>query len=670
MKIKRISTQGFMGESTNLTLTGKDLLIGVNGSGKTKVRNALEFALTGSIFKTSQNGMIFEDFSSAMSMECQVETNLEIITRGIEDKVKDGTHKFSGIYAVNTGSEEIVGQAKVDEYLERFVLPIAFTYQELMRMNSSDRRTKFFEMLQLEDPDDLEVVNVLNEVGVSSEIIEEILKKDSIDSMIALAKLRESYFNKKIKDLKGATKSIAAIKNEIDVNVGKLESINKEIESLRKQKEDVVSEIGIINQKNEINNENIQKKQRLQEKYDLLEDGYLETKKASLEDLKNKLATESDRAKANLESIAHYKDLHEKNYALMKEKKEALDTKKAELYELLAEKARLFATQIGLKNAIDEVMSAEGVCPLTNLKCDVDLSEYINGKKLRLDECNIKSDSLNKSHAELLKATKDLELELIEKTNEIDDINIELLSLDRAEKNFMKVINEINSSITETNMLIDNYHEKVTMLKERIDEIKIFENDFAEDKFLLVSSLSDTIKERVDQINSINEALNLFKAQQSTIREREETELTLKMWADSKIELNKLKINKMTSYLSPIEKSVTDLMQDAGFVYEFKFITETLNGDQKLSFGLVDGTKIATSLSTGEFLLAAIGMMIALNEIYQPKLRLLIVDEILSLDADSLEYLTNSKIIASNFDNVILFSPMQITSGIYNTIEL
>lgn len=668
--IKRITTTGFMGTSTDLKLTGRDLIVGVNGAGKTKVRNALEFALTGSIFKSSQNGMLFEDFASSQTMECQVALDQFVLTRGIEDKVKDDTHKFSGIYQIESKSGIITGQDKVNEELDHLILPIAFTYQELMRMNSSDRRTKFFEMLQMEDPDDMRIVDALHVLKVSDEIIQEIIDKEGIDAMIAHAKAKESYYNKRIKDLKGATKSIAAIKNEIDVNVGKLASITKELESLRKQKETVVSEINVIKEKNGVNLDNIARKQKLTDKYNALEDGYLETKQKyieelylSLEDYKKRLSVSTD----NIEQIESQKALSENELSLLRQE---LSDEKEHLYNLLEVKAKVLTSISHLNSAINEVEEAKGVCPLTNQACTTDLTEYVASKKEKLVSINEKLNITNGDQIKAAEIVSNLENKISNLEAGLRKDNEEL-SYQRKEQNRNSLLIEnLNKDIAETSSQIDSYQEKVTMLKERIDEIKVFETDSADDKLMLAESLIESIKERTKQVDAINEALNLFKAQQQTIKEREEIELTLKMWADSKVSLNKLKADTMTSYLAPIEKEVTNLMQDAGFVYEFKFITETLNKEQKLSFGLVDDGKIATALSTGEFLLAVIGMMIALNKIYRPQLRLLIVDEILSLDADSLHYLTNSQLIASNFDNIILLSPMQVPSGIYEVTEL
>ena len=659
--IKRIELLNFKGETGDYEFTGRDLFTGPNGSGKTRITEAVEYALTGKIGRFTQNAAIYNEYGSTGNLSVSIHLEDEVITRKIKPKKKkDGSFGYTGEVGVYIDSRMVKSGAKeVDAYLDEYVHPFAFNYRSFLMMNSSDRRKALLELIGYSEPTQEELIN-----SIPADLQSDFDGVDSIDEAIKIATRERTYFNRKQKESSGATAFNTDAKNELDGNIRQINTIEKGLiehkEQLDKAKEQKIHAESIMKQ--------IQ--------YDnQVKDG-LKKKLQNLMALDYESAIRETTEQINQCQPAPLKDsIYEKvreAYDVMTESKKKLSDQKTKISEKRHEVDILNNNLAHLDETITKIQEFDGTCPIAGVNCTSNIEKGLESHLTEREAIIKESDTLLSVTKSYIDEQEDLQKDADEAEKRCDQLTREESGI----KTYNMETERMNNQTAERKRVLETklqaYNKDLASLDSDIKNIRdqIKEHDSKEyeayeplDMTLpVIAGLEKNISEANEQISELKKKQQAVALQQKAIKVHESDYETWELWKEACKNLEDLKADKMKEKLTPIAEKVNEILKHAGCEEEFVFILNDANGNDIISFGLSNGERTKVALSSGEQTLVSIGMLKMLQSRY--KLSLLFIDEILLLDDDNLDTLMN---LPTDFDNVVLLSPRSVAEGLYHT---
>lgn len=699
MKITEIFANNFKIGDCTQPLTGKDLFIGSNGCGKSSKAEAVIFSMLGYIPNTDKqfgeiHTLATSDSNPTMSTGIKIsngDTTFQI-ERSITKKI---THK-------RTGDEEIrftegisvyppKGEKKLDEKKMRIAteigsFPLMFDFNAFKQKTDMEKREFIYSLTSNSTEWDKSKVEIyLRSKLLTSSFkenspdlynqMESILKdalaqyfdgdslniEQGIDSICSWVSNQYTHWNDEQTRCSSSVKKLSQLKTSISPTQGNLVENEALLKKLQKSLIEVEKECAV---KLEMNRNSLRLYNQTNNKIKVLE--------ATIDSIKKELQSNSKEAlqKEILSLQGKIRNVNDNNINTLRKEIQCLKStisiklqeKDKILSDGLAEKATIENTQA----IINKITEHGQFCILnTKIKCNNDFSKYIEYASKTINSTKIKKDKLLSSYYSLSKEIQELNKKLserelfLEKTID-DDRKTQSTNLTITSR-----INTLNNSINQIQAnakTLELKTNELINLKKELSSTPRTENEDTE-----IVLLHQQITGINNNISELNELINIQR--KTAINDQNLNKAII----DNKIATNKvtcftilkdqlgpknLKGEIIKSNLHPIESLIQKNLNILGINNTFFFECESEKGKEIFKFGWINnlGHKITFNhLSEGEKISLMIAFLVAIIEKVNPKLKVLIIDNIVNVDAFNLKNIIKGlDKMTSKLDNIIL----------------
>lgn len=694
-KILEIIMNNIKGQKTVQKLTGKDIICGPNGVGKTTRLQALGISLLG--YVPGQGKKPEETFkhSSSDVMEVGLKTEDFSFTREFKKKSsrnKDGSTKVSIQQSVNVSpskSESKLAEKEARILAELGNFPVMLDFNEFLNLSDSKRREFIYNLAGFKSEEwtkdrveryledklltmELEVNNP-EQYEILKEIISDALAEypDNYDinmglqSMIDWAKVKLSSWNDEKKKSESAAKKLAELKNQLTDTDRDLKVNKEELEKLQDQLIKCEKQISEDTQKKRNIDLRLSKIEKLQADIAAEQAKVCEINSVEISETIKNLKASMKPAVDNTEKL---KSIDNEIADLQAQEEKLLNDKDEVKEKGIKLKAQIETTQ----NLLDKVKDVGGTCVLDKrIKCDKDFSKFISFTEKEIKTWSIQRDILADTYKEI-----------ISKENQLND-KYKQLALDK------KAIEQEEIKLGRDNNLTNS---QINTLESQMNYIKSFDSLKAEKIKNLQADLEKLQAEKIDPIAPIETLIKQsdgIKGQISTlkikIQEEEEARITLSNLKSSMIDSKKadyysisfkslnealgakgLQGELMKETLEPMQNEIQANLNSMGVDNKFYFNTESESGKEIFQFGWKDkfGEKRNfDALSTGQQMILLIAMLTTFIVKSNPNTKVLAIDNIENLDSDNLKkVIAGLNKISDKLDNIILSGVIGISS--------
>ena len=694
--IKEIHFANLKGQTARQELTGKDIFIGGNGSGKTTRVQALGLSMLGHVPGNGKTAA--ETFKLATGQEMTAGLVLDngfrfsrTFNRTVTLNKKTGEEKVSiseGVDLAPGKGEKNDTQKKARILAEVGNFPVMLDFNEFLSLSDAKRRDFVYSLSPIQSEswtkqktcdylakkmasDELKINN--NElyviaVGVINEAMEQYPEgyevSDGLQAMIDWTSKQLSYWKSKQKDAQGAVRQMADLKNEMaesDRNVGEDKA------DLEKFQNDLINTEKTLSRDQERQKQQEQRFARLEEIKVALEqlkqlDTGLETKDhdALIKEFEAKKVVAPD-------TTDGWKKEWADAMAAERARDVATDAILDKINELKLERSAAQVHIISLGKALGKANELEGLCAIhNNISCPKDFTgfeKFIEAEKGRMGNIvAVLNKDLEAKETELAASKQEMN-KLIAASQAIKE------KVTAAEKHNNSIDREINGLQREKNAFDGAEQRKkdqITLLQEeltRLTNLPLEEFNSLE----LLEKQSAGLREQITALKgSIAEkekAKQTLLLMQQSLSDTRAADYKASAFTDLAKELGPKGIQGeiVKEILKPLVADISFALESMGFKHEPYLDTLSDTGQEIFQFGWINekGHKVNfDALSTGQQTIFLAAMMVTIINRAQPNLRALIIDNVNHLDAVNFQLMVDG-ISKLQLDNIILAGAVQ-----------
>lgn len=649
MKIKEIKLRQFGKHyEKDLKLSNITLIKGDNGSGKSTILEAINYALNGQVRRLPKKLESISKLSSDGSLSVELSTNENIITRSItKGKKLSETLECSTIDNSLTYTEKNLILSNTYNLDELLLNPLNF-----INLSSSDKskyilsllndvtinKSNIISELETKFQSSQLALNCINELKADGNLV------DLLDSCLKLATSQKRLLSKelndntdsfKIEDLKRdiqlfdlkelekipeISKELSEMKYNLKIANDKKEkkvALNKQIETIKKNNSTLNIKT-IEKESKELSDKlgklySIKPNNELESQLNDLKDELLKIKEAGLS-IKYKIETANDK-------MANLVNLNLRIKTISQSKRCVIDSSipcntqfNNSSNKLLTEINELKNEIIGLQNSRNE-LAQKYIVKNQEISKVKDLYEKAKATytkaQLEIQSLNKKSDDLNKRSREIL------------------EYNLTLASL---EKSFNEIVLEDTTILS-----------KIIAVKEdELNQLHIKNKQYIE--------LSQALK--LAEMNDKSKDLKENDLAQLKVLEKE---------------IKKIKLELLEEGIKPIKNTMNEILKEL----QFNYVVFINNDGKKATLGFTkkgydnkDVNVEIDMLSTGETMIFILALIGAIYKKKNSNFKLLALDDIDNLDKENLHKLFSmSNILEKYFDNILFI-------GILNDLDI
>jgi DNA repair protein SbcC/Rad50 len=698
MAIKKIVMKNVKGTTFEQELTGKDIIIGSNGVGKSTRIETLGTALLGYVpgggktpaetFKLSSGdtmtvGLVTDEFAFERTFERKEKTKRP--TGAIEVSFSE-TVNISPSKGEKTNTQK---KSRIEQEVGSF--PVMLDFNSFLALSDTKRRDfiyslsdgghewnkeKLFTFLAQElltvdiEVNNPEYFEILKEAidNLQDKFPEHFNFTDGLNSILDYVTNELSHWKKKVKDSEGAVRSFAEMKNKMNETDRNAKQNKEELVALRDKLTEVKEQIA----RDEINKRNFENRQaKIQRiKNEIL---HLENKTFDTTSLQEQIKVNKSNIKAIPESRAA--EYQEKAMQVKEENQKVINVH----FEAKNNIGKLEARKESIQQTVDTINNNKGVCIIQkNIGCNKDFTAYLDHAAKQIAELDEKITQEQKT------------------VKETDD---EIIRLTALEREFNKQAQEENDNfrkVVNYNQLIDK---NIQLYQSQIAQIEQERSNLQNKMENLQAQLRDAENEPVHPIAP----LDMLTAQRDGLAKQiQELELKVEEQEKVKNQLVTLKTsmleNKKAGFqaeafasiqkalgakgvqglivkemLDPIKSEIEENLKVMGIEHPVFFKTESDTGQEIFQFGWVDGQeRNFDSLSTGQKMMYLIAFMTTVLNRANPPLKVLAIDNIENLDKKNLmNVLDGLNKISDKVDNILLSGVLaEVEAFGWNVINL
>lgn len=694
--IKKIIMDGIKNQKGVQLLTGRDIICGPNGSGKTTRLQALGISLLG--YCPGKGKLPAETYklSPGGDMTVGIETDSFKAARTYSKagkRSKDGsiTIAISESVAVTPGRGEkndTQRRARIAAEVGNF--PVMLDFGEFLNLSDAKRRDFFYSLspitTDLWDKQTVEKrlkdtlltmelqVNNVEQYDIMAGIIKNALEQykedqdlqSGLQAMLDWAKAEQTHWNSEKENARGAVKKLADMKNDLAETDRNIAHNKAEVAGLQEQLIEVEKQLSGNQEKKKAADKHYKRIDELKEtildieeklsQLPVSDDGLDE----QIADLQGRI-TEIDieASTAPLDSEEFEKENTIRN---LDEQVRELDK---EVSRAEGEMRALQATVRSIQNTLQDMNGSQvRVCIISPLiACSKDFTPYLDYVQKQQDE---------KRAYVILK-----QKELGEKREQIQQLTLRKKAIQEERRAItskagaqVKANEEIRKEIAKLEKQKADRAQERTSLEDRL---KMFQEEFQILQAEPVEAIAplDALEMRRD---GLSKQASEMKAK---IYEQEKAKVTLSNLKASMIDSKKASYNAdcskwladalgpkglkgelVKNTLGPLQDDVQKNLFAMGLRQEFFFQTESDTGKEVFQFGWIDdrGRELNfDALSTGQQLLLLAALMVTLLKRANPPLKVLAIDNIENLDGDNFKRAVHGlSQIKDDLDNIIL----------------
>lgn len=687
--IRSIEMINVKGQTAVQELTGKDIIIGRNGAGKTTRMQTIGLAMLGYVPGKGKTAADTFKLASDNTMAVRMDTDNFTFERFFEKTRKlkpDGTPdvKISQKLSVSPSMGETTNTQKEQRIKQEMGdLPVMLDFGTFIAMTDNQQRDFIYNLsgsgftwdrtrveaelkAALLNPDMMETNMELYECMQAN--IEETMKQyregtdiqAGILAMSEYAKEKLKYWKKEKINADGAARKLTELKNrgaETDRDL----AINQDkLKELQEKKEQIIKEMADIAARNKVLEDKEKELEKLREEIAQLEETP-DSEKIDL--LKSEIG--------HLETLISEKDAVEEKYdkekdRLQNELASLQETIRIENEKLLAFKEDLATINAEIKansDLLQRIQDSHGCCAFSpNIPCKQDFSEFIAETQNVMDDAYDKKDEVEHSIAIITKNIENMQ----EKVNHTQG---EQKYLEKEKKEFLKDIKAKQATLDLNKSELSKLEGREPVLAAKrqleaeiaayLEENQKVELTAMEEQKMLLSGQIQSLTATIDEQKKVrNDLLNI----KANIIDSQTAEFNVLCWNQitNAIGQKGIKGNIMKEMLHPLMNDVNAKLHEMGIMENFFFETNSDTGKEIFEFGW--GEKPFAALSTGEQLLLMIALMTTMIERANPPVKVLAIDNVNDLDAHNLSRVIKGlNTIGNKMDNIILAGVVEPT---------
>ena len=688
MKISEIIMQHIKGQNCRQILTGRDIIQGKNGSGKTTRSQAIGLAMLGYVPGCGRTAQDTFKLASSESMTVGIKLDDFEMSRTFTRAEKENPKTFLKDVSI---SQEIDVSPSMGERLnsdkEKRIIdelgnfPVMLDFNEFLSLSDSKRSDFFYSMspvktdcwnkdsianyleitllnddLKYNNPDKGSImVDVINKTMEMYPVRFDV--QAGLTAMIDFVSKQLASWKKDKVNSSGAVKKLSEIKNELEQTDRGIKNNKDELEQLQTKLLEISTQIaGDIEKKKAMDRKNVEiaaLKAELEkitadkcENVDELK-ALLEIKRTEPKDIISYFPKRQELA----ETVKTLREEHAAANIEIENFREAISKESAEMKFLI-------------KNR-DAIIANSGHCAIdTNIECSIDSAKYVEDTRIKLlslkssvnesvEKANRTVDKRNNLWYSIIQAESEIKNTYVKEAEETKlntDTRVEITRIERR-------ISDAENFEADKSARIDVLYEKIATLEaEPVDAIVDLEIATKQK-----SGLEVQIHELKLKIESQNKAkITLSNLQQSMIDAKQAAHYAdcYKMIAD-KLGPKGIQGEIVKSILKPIKVDIQQKLDVLmGPAKQFFFSTESDTGKEIFQFGWVNELEERLNfdaLSTGEKLMLLIALIVVIIERNNPKLKILMIDNIENLDHENLvNVLEGLNVVGDKLDNIII----------------
>lgn len=680
--IKQIEMRNVKGQNATQKLTGKDIIIGRNGAGKTTRLQSIGLAMLGYVPGKGKTTADTFKLASDDEMAVAMETDNFAFSRTFIKSRKlnnDGTMdvKISQKKSVSPSAGETTDTQKEQRIRQELGdFPVMLDFGSFIAMTDNQQRDFVYNLSSNG--------STWNRERVEKEIIKELLTQDLLENnpdmhecmkkniedtmkqymesldvqagilaMSEYAKDKLKYWKKEKTNADGAAKKLSELKNRGEQTDRDLTINQEKMKELQEKKEQVIKELAELSAKNKVLEDKEAELAKLREEIAELEGAPDSNHMAELEEEIGKLVVEV----ADEEAMEpEYEQRRNKLQNELASLQEAIKEANQKLISAKEELATINAEIKANGDLLQRIADSHGCCAFSpNIKCGQDFSGFIEETNNVMDEAYDKKDTVEHLVAEMTAEIESLQEKV--RSTQADQKNLEHESKDKA-KDIAEKRKQVEAKKTEL-LKIQGREPVLAAKRQQEAEFAAFLNEnqkidltAMEDQKTLLQSQIESLATTIDEQKKVRNDLVNIKA---NIIDSQTAEFNVLCWnqINNAIGQKGIKGSMMKEQLTPLLEDVNKKLHEIGIPEDFYFETNSDTGKEIFEFGW--GTKPFEALSTGEQLLLMTALMTTIIERANPPIKVLAIDNINDLDAQNLSRVINGlNTIGQSMDNIIL----------------
>lgn len=688
--INSIKMTNVKGQTATQTLTGKDIIIGRNGAGKTTRMQSISLAMLG--YVPGKGKTVADTFKLASDDTMAVGLSTDGFTFEREftktKKLKsDGSPdvKISQKLSVSPSKGETTNAQKEQRIRQELGdFPVMLDFGAFISMTDNQQRDFIYTLSGNSfswnrDRVEAEMDSLLlkEELRENNPELYECMKqciKDTMDpyvdginvqdgilAMSEYAKDRLKYWKKEKVNADGAAKKLTELKNRGQETDRDLAINLDNMKALQEQREQVIKDIAELSAKNNVLKEKAAELDKLRAEIAQME---------ADQDVAEKVGA-ANLAITSLENAIAEADGIEKNYDRkatelqndLASLNEALNVENEKLLALKSDLATINAEIKANGDLLQRIADSNGFCAFSHaIPCNQNFSDFIHETQNIMDTQYEQKDE--KEH--LLGSTEECIKKLQE---EIKQKQSEQKQQEKDKRAFMEDVAEKKKLLEQrkSELLELQGREPVLIAKRKQEaEISSYLNEnptvdleAMEDQKNLLTGQIQSLTAIIDEQKKIrNDLLNI----KANIIDSQTAEFNVLCWKqiDTAIGQKGIKGSIMKEMLNPLMEDVNSKLHEIGIQEDFFFETNSDTGKEVFEFGW--GSRPFDALSTGEQLLLMTALMTTMIERANPPIKVLALDNVNDLDKNNLSLvMKNLHTIGKNMDNIVLAGVVEPT---------
>ncbi len=690
MKIENIIMENIKGQTGVQPLTGRDIFIGRNGSGKTTRLQTIGTALLGYVPGQGKTNAETFKLSTGDYMTVGIDTEGFNFFRQFEKTTKE--NKKTGAMEVNISQDIVLSPSQGEETFTKRNMrvamevgnyPVMMDFNEFLSLSDSKRREFFYNLNPVRISNwtresietylkvrlattELKQNNPDKYKAMESAIMETLgswpMKTDvhcGIVTMIDFAKNKKSLWKEKKDNAEGAAKQMAEEKNKLAETDNQIAESKTKLDELQQN----LITLSELIASNDVRERSIKSK----------EDRIL----ALRNDIKAIKESECPYDLAELDkqiiSLKASFEVPGTDYAALRDEiKKKIDAEMGKLKTFQEQKQKEYESAIELTGELNNYLTAKnnigtikGRCFIHNkIGCDKDFSKFLEYINTAMSNINTE---INLHNTEM----KNLDIKIAECENQIKKLSDETVKSYSDERNWNNnqhiLQTALTSATSQRNEALKFDENKALRIKEKNAEIEQLEQaaeepilidlDAAHKQKAAIAENINTMKKTIEDKTTYK--INLINMQKAVIDNKIAAhyydcfDLVYKEVGPRGIQ-GKI----VATILGPIKDDIQAKFAKLGINHEFYFSMESDTGKEIFQFGWINSDGIHVNfdaLSLGEKLLVLMALLISIIEKANPKLKVLMVDDIVNLDiANFKTAMDGLQKIGGNMDNIIV----------------
>lgn len=691
--ITEIRMENIKGQTDTQRLTGKDIFIGRNGSGKTTRVQSLGLAMLGNVPGRGKTSAETIKFATSDDMTVGLKTEefefSRNFTKEVKRNAKTGETKTSVKETLNVSPGK--GERTATEKKMRIVdeignFPVMLDFNEFLSLTDTNRRKFIYSLSPISSDswDKERLLNFLNEKMLTAELEEnsveqyEITKQlivaaldeyhdkqdiqDGLVSMIDWVEKESTYWKRKQADSQGAVRQMSDMKNELAETDRNIAETKKELEELRNNLIEVEKKIAADTEKKRTIDSRLNRIEELKGEIKLVNETEINTDTLALD---KEIAGLTASIPLPVDVESKLKPFNDEIAALNNQVNEQRRTVNGFKEQIMAVEANVQT----LDGTLRQVSKMTGTCVISQMiSCNKDFTGFdgfVDKKKqesqIVLTELRAKLDESETVLNQLLQQVADKERE---KTNVFTEAQV----VQAEREGVTEQIKVKEAARQNTLSLIDRKENKLTSLRGELDKLVNTKTDPIGDIGIMEKQVIGTrariaeLNVQVDEKDKSKQTLILMNENSLQNNEAQYKANALKVLNES-LGAKGVQGELVKEILEPIRLQIEENLKLMEFEQVPYFQTESDTGKEVFEFGWINerGHEVNfDALSTGQQTIFLAAMMMTIIDRAQPKLRILVMDNLNHLDKQNFQLLINGlDKLSDKVDNIILAGALE-----------